>query len=231
MVTGGVRGLGLAVADAFSHDGDRVVVTYVHKPVDRHWSIRCDQRSGEDVDRTFTQVEREWGPVDVVVCNAGIVRDNLLIAMPEEDWTATLATNLVGSWRIARRALRAMGGGNRERARRIVFVSSVSAAMGRIGQGAYSASKAGLVGLAQALARDVAPAGITVNVVAPGAIATGLGSTLTQDQRDELRRIIPLGRRGTGEEVAAVIHFLASPAASYITGAVVTVDGGLSMGR
>ena len=229
IVTGGSRGIGLAVARAFAAQGDRVAVTYRSgEPPDGIVGVHCDVTDSASVDAAFEAVERELGPVEVLVANAGITRDSLLLRMTDEDIDAVLQTNLVGAIRVARRAARGM---LRMRRGRIVLVSSVVWALGSAGQVNYAASKAGLVGVARSLARELGSRGITVNVVAPGFVDTDMTAALGEDRRAEIVAAVPLGRYATVDEVAGVVRFLAGPEAGYVTGAVVPVDGGLGMGH
>ena len=229
LVTGGSRGIGLATARALADAGHRVAVTHRSSaPPDGLLGVRCDVTSADDVDAAFTAAEAEHGPVEVVVSNAGVTDDGLLLRMSEDSFTSVLDTNLTAAYRVAKRASRGM---LRARWGRLVFVSSVVGLSGAAGQANYAASKAGLVGLSRSLARELGSRGITSNVVAPGYVDTDMTAELTQARRAELLPQIPLGRTASPGEVAAVIAFLASDASSYVTGAVLPVDGGLGMGH
>jgi len=236
LVTGGSRGIGLACARTFSERGDRVVVTYANtlpefakiESNDTLITRRCDVTSNDDVEETYTFIEEHLGPVEVLVCSAGITEDGLLARMSDERWDRVIATDLTGCFRATRRAIGPM---MRARNGRIILISSVVAYMGNAGQTNYAAAKAGLVGFARSLAREVASRAITVNVVAPGLIKTDMLAALDDGQRSALTGRVPLGRLGTPEEIAAAIHFLASPEAAYITGTVLSIDGGLGMGN
>ncbi|MGN9812448.1 3-oxoacyl-ACP reductase FabG [Micromonospora sp. BQ11] len=229
LVTGGNRGIGLAIAQAFAKQGDRVAVT--HRSGDAPeglFGVRCDVTDQESVDAAFTAVEAELGPVEVLVANAGITDDTLLMRMSEEQFTRVLDTNLTGSFRCAKRAsarmLRAKWG-------RMVFISSVVGLYGGPGQVNYAASKAGLVGVARSITRELGSRNITANVVAPGFIDTDMTAALPEDRRAEYRKAIPAGRFATPDEVAGVVTWLAGDSAGYVSGAVIPVDGGLGMGH
>lgn len=229
LVTGGNRGIGLAVARAFVADGHRVAVTSRDGTApDGLFAVRCDVTDAAQVEPAFAAVEAAHGPVEVLVANAGITRDTLLLRMSDEDFTAVLDTNLTGAFRMARRATRGM---LRARWGRLVFVSSVVGLLGSAGQANYAASKAGLVGLARSLARELGSRSITANVVAPGFVDTDMTRALGEDRRAEIVAQVPLGRYAQADEVAAAVRFLASDEAGYITGAVLPVDGGLGMGH
>ena len=232
LVTGGNRGIGLATAKAFAEQGDSVAITYRNALPDdveaaRLFAVKCDVTDADQVDAAFAAVETELGPVEILVSNAGITKDTLVLRMSDDDFTSVLDANLSGGFRVAKRALKSM---MRARFGRVVFVSSIVGLGGQAGQANYAASKAGLVGLARSLAKEYATRGITVNVVAPGPIATDMLDALPEGQRDAMAQATPIGRLGSPVEVAAVICFLASDAASYVTGAVVPVDGGMAMG-
>jgi NAD(P)-dependent dehydrogenase (short-subunit alcohol dehydrogenase family) len=228
LVTGGSRGIGLATARTLAEAGHRVAVTYRGTAPEGLLGVRCDVTSAEDVDRAFAEVEEQQGPVEVVVSNAGITEDQLLLRMSEESFARVLDTNLTAAYRVAKRASRAM---LKARWGRLVFVSSVVGLSGAAGQANYAASKAGLVGFSRSLARELGSRGITSNVVAPGYVDTDMTAELGEGRREELLASIPLGRTAAAEEVAAVIAFLASDASSYVTGAVLPVDGGIGMGH
>lgn len=229
LVTGGNRGIGRAIATAFADAGDSVAVTYRSgQPPDEFFAVRCDITCADDVAAAFDQVEAAQGPVEVLVANAGITRDTLLLRMSEEDWSAVLETNLTGTFRVVKRATKGM---LRLKRGRIILMSSVVGMLGSAGQVNYAASKAGLVGMARSLARELGSRAITTNVVAPGLVETDMTAELPEATRADYLSSIPLGRFATTQEVAGVIRWLASDEASYVTGAVIPVDGGLGMGH
>jgi 3-oxoacyl-[acyl-carrier protein] reductase len=229
LVTGGNRGIGLSIAKAFSASGDKVAITFRSgEPPEGLFGVRCDVTDQAAVEAAFDSVESQQGPVEVLVANAGITRDTLLLRMAEDDFTAVLDTNLTGSYRVAKRATRSM---LRARRGRLIFISSVVGLLGSAGQANYAASKAGLVGLARSLARELGSRNITANVVAPGFVSTDMTDALPEERRTEILAQVPLGRYATADEVAAVVRFLAGEDAAYITGAVIPVDGGLGMGH
>ena len=237
LITGGSRGIGLGCARRFQALGDRVAVTYrTAAPDDVAGKdpdtpdllpVRCDVTVPEQVEEAYRAVEEAFGPVEVLVANAGITHDTLLLRMNEDIWDEVLDTNLSGVYRVVRRALGPMVRAHRGR---IVLVSSVVAFLGSPGQVNYGAAKAGLVGLARSLAREVGSRGITVNVVAPGVVETDMIAALPEQRVEQFRSMIALGRTATPDEVAGVVTFLASEDAGYVTGAVLPVDGGLAMG-
>ena len=229
LVTGGNRGIGLAIARRLAAAGDSVTVTSRSgAEVPGLTVAQCDVRDASAVDAAFTAAEAEHGPVEVVVANAGITRDQLLALMSEDDFGAVIDTNLTGAYRVAKRAVRPM---IRMRRGRIIFISSVVGLLGSGGQANYAASKAGLVGLARSLARELGTRNITVNVVAPGFVDTDMTAALADDKKAAILAGVPLRRYASADEVAAAVAFLASADAAYITGAVLPVDGGLGMGH
>jgi len=235
LVTGGSRGIGLACAEWFLANGDRVAVTSrtgsterdLGAGPERFLSLTCDVCVPEQVDAAFAAVEEVWGPVEVLVANAGVTRDTLALRMTEDAWSEVIDTNLTAVFRVTKRALTKM---LRLHRGRVILMSSVGAFIGSAGQANYAASKAGLVGMARSLAREVASRAITVNVVAPGLVDTNMLAGLDEAKRAEFAQQVPLGRVATPDEIAGVVGFLASDAAGYVTGAVLPVDGGLAMG-
>jgi NAD(P)-dependent dehydrogenase (short-subunit alcohol dehydrogenase family) len=229
LITGGSRGIGLACAQRFAALGDKVAVTYNSSPPPpEFFGVKCDVTSASDVDAAFKAVEEHFGPVEILVANAGITKDTLLLRMSEEDFASVVNANLTGAYRVTKRAAQAM---LRARKGRIILMSSVVGLLGSAGQANYAASKAGLVGFARSLARELGSRSITVNVVAPGPVATNMTAALGQDRLDQLTEAVPLGRMAEPEEIAGVVAFLAGDDAAYITGAVIPVDGGLGMGH
>jgi 3-oxoacyl-[acyl-carrier protein] reductase len=229
LVTGGNRGIGLAIAQAFAKQGDRVAVTHRGTGAPEGMlGVTCDITDPAAVDAAFATVEAELGPVEVLVANAGVTDDTLLLRMSEEQWGRVLETNLTGSWRCAKRAsgkmLRAKWG-------RMIFISSVVGQLGAAGQVNYAASKAGLIGMARSITRELGGRGITANVVAPGFIQTDMTAKLPEAVRDAYLKQIPAGRFADPEEVAGAVTWLASDSAGYVSGAVIPVDGGVGMGH
>jgi len=228
-VTGGNRGIGRAIAEAFLANGDQVAVTTRSGGApDGALDVRCDITDADAVEAAFKEIEEKQGPVEVLVANAGITADTLVLRMSEDDWSSVIDTNLTGSFRLAKRAAKGM---LRLRRGRIVFISSVVGLLGSAGQVNYAASKAGLVGMARSLARELGSRSITANVVAPGFIETDMTAVLTDDQKSAIKTQVPLGRYGAVDEVADTVLWLAGRGASYVTGAVIPVDGGLGMGH
>jgi 3-oxoacyl-[acyl-carrier protein] reductase len=230
LVTGGNRGIGLAIARSFAAAGHDVVITHRSgEPPEGLRGVRCEVTDSSSVDQAFAEAEEILGrPVEVLVANAGITKDTLLMRMSDEDFEAVVDTNLTGAFRCARRAVKGM---IRARAGRIILISSVVGLYGSPGQTNYAASKAGLVGLARSITRELGGRGITANVVAPGFIETEMTDQLSDDLRKTYLSGIPAGRFATAAEVAGVVRFLAGPDAAYISGAVIPVDGGLGMGH
>ncbi|PYC76221.1 beta-ketoacyl-ACP reductase [Micromonospora arborensis] len=229
LVTGGNRGIGLAIAQAFAKQGDRVAITHRSgEAPDGLFGVRADVTDAASIDAAFAAVEAELGPVEVLVANAGMTADTLLLRMAEEQFTNVVDTNLTGAFRVAKRAsgkmLRAKWG-------RMIFISSVVGLAGGAGQVNYAASKAGLVGVARSITRELGSRNITANVVAPGFIDTDMTAGLSDDRKAEILKSIPAGRMASPDEVAAVVTWLASDSAGYVSGAVIPVDGGLGMGH
>ena len=236
LVTGGTRGIGRACVEWFLGNGDQVATTYRSPSPpetsgdaddDHFMAVPCDVRKAEDVERAFAAIEERWGPVQVLVANAGITADSLLLRMSEQAFLDVIDANLSGAFRVAKRAVSKM---LRQHTGRIIFLSSVGAFVGLPGQANYAASKAGLVGMARAIAREVGSRQITVNVVAPGLIDTDMTAALGEERIALMTSQVPLGHTGSVADVAGAVGFLASDAAAYVTGAVLPVDGGLGMG-
>lgn len=230
LVTGGNRGIGLASAKLLADQGHRVAVTSRNSEAvgGGILSVACDQTDPAAIDTAFETIESEFGPIEVLIANAGITRDQLLLRMSDQDFSDVVDTNLTGSYRMARRAARNM---LRARWGRLIFVSSVVGLLGSAGQVNYAASKAGLVGMARSMARELGSRNITANVVSPGPVETEMFASLTEDQQAAIKEQVPLGRAAQPDEIAETIAFLASESASYITGAVIPIDGGLGMGH
>ncbi|WP_030276606.1 3-oxoacyl-[acyl-carrier-protein] reductase [Streptomyces sp. NRRL B-24484] len=234
LVTGGNRGIGLAIAKAFAEAGDKVAITSRSGEVPAELAahevlaVKCDITDAAQVDAAFAEIEEKHGAVEVLVANAGITKDTLLLRMSEDDFSSVVETNLTGTFRVVKRAATKM---LRARKGRVVLISSVVGLLGSPGQANYAASKAGLVGFARSLARELGSRNITINVVAPGFVDTDMTAVLSEDRRKEIVAGVPLGRYAAPAEVAAAVRFLSSDEAAYITGAVIPVDGGLGMGH
>jgi 3-oxoacyl-[acyl-carrier protein] reductase len=229
LVTGGNRGIGLAIARAFAENGDVVTITHRSgEPPIGMSGVRCDVTDQDSVDAAFDQVQERHGPVEVLVANAGVTRDTLLLRMSDDDFRTVVDTNLTGAFRVVRRAARGM---LRARKGRIVLIGSVVGLLGSPGQTNYAATKAGLIGMARSIARELGSRGITVNVVAPGFVESDMTAELSEERRAEILAGIPLARYASADEVARVVRWVASDEAAYITGAVIPVDGGLGMGH
>lgn len=229
LVTGGNRGIGLAIARAFAAQGDKVAVTHRGSGApEGMFGVRCDVTDAAQVDAAFSEVEKAHGPVEVLVSNAGVTDDTLLMRMGEEQFTRVVDANLTGAYRVARRATRGM---LRARWGRMIFISSVTGMMGSPGQVNYAASKAGLIGIARSITRELGSRNITANVVAPGFVSTDMSEAVSEERKGIILQSVPAGRYGEVDEVAAAVTFLASDAAGYISGAVLPVDGGLGMGH
>jgi 3-oxoacyl-[acyl-carrier protein] reductase len=229
LITGGSRGIGLACAQRFAQLGDKVAVTYNSSPPPpEFFGVKCDVTDTAQVDAAFKAVEEHFGPVEILVSNAGITKDTLLLRMSEADFSNVVDANLTAAFRVVKRATQGM---LKARKGRIILMSSVVGLLGSAGQANYAASKAGLVGFARSLARELGSRSITVNVVAPGPVATDMTAALGEDRLKELTSAVPLNRMATPEEIAGVVAFLAGVDGAYITGAVIPVDGGLGMGH
>jgi 3-oxoacyl-[acyl-carrier protein] reductase len=228
LVTGGNRGIGLAIARAFEANGDRVAITHRGSGAPQGlFGAECDVTSDEQVDAAFTAVEAELGPVQILVSNAGMTDDTLLLRMSSDSFARVVDANLAGAYRVAKRAAQGM---LRARSGRMIFISSVVAFVGAPGQANYAASKSGLLGLARSIARELGSRSITANVIAPGFIETDMTAAMTDARRSEVLASVPLKRYGSVDEIAGAALYLASDAAAYVTGAVLPVDGGIGMG-
>ena len=229
LVTGGNRGIGLAIAHSLKAHGHDVVVTYRSGQAPSGFkAVAMDVTSTESVDKAFEIIEEQWGIPEIIVANAGITKDTLVLRMSEAEFEEVINANLTGAFRTAKRATKGL---LKLKRGRLIFIGSVVASVGAAGQVNYSASKAGLVGMARSFARELGSRGITANVVAPGFVETDMTADLDDKRRREIAAAVPLGRFCTADEIAEVVTFIASPQASYITGAIIPVDGGLGMGH
>ena len=229
LVTGGNRGIGLAVAQSLSKAGHRVVITYRSGDAPSEFlAVKMDVTSSESVETAFAEIEEKWGTPEVIVANAGITKDGLVLRMSDEDFEDVVNANLTGAFRVARRATKGL---LKLKRGRLIFIGSVVGGVGAAGQVNYAASKSGLLGMARSFARELGSRGITANVVAPGFVETDMTATLDEKRRDEIAKSVPLGRFCSADEIAKVVTFVASADAGYITGALIPVDGGLGMGH
>ena len=229
LVTGGNRGIGLAIATALQASGMDVVVTFRSGIAPAGFkAVKMDVTSEASVDQAFTSIEEQWGIPEVIVANAGITKDTLVMRMSEEDFTSVIDANLTGAFRVAKRATKGL---LKLKRGRLIFIGSVVGGVGAAGQVNYSASKAGLVGMARSFSRELGSRSITANVIAPGFVETDMTADLDEKRRNDIAAQVPLGRFCSAEEIADVVAFIASPQASYITGAIIPVDGGLGMGH
>ena len=229
LVTGGNRGIGLAIAQSLQADGYHVVITYRSGSAPAGFSaVQMDVTSSESVDAGFAQIEAQWGQPEIIVANAGITKDGLVMRMSDEDFESVINANLTGAFRVARRATKGL---LKLKRGRLIFIGSVVGGVGAAGQVNYSASKSGLLGMARSFARELGSRGITANVIAPGFVETDMTATLDEKRRTEIAGSVPLGRFCSPDEIAKVVSFIASPASGYITGALIPVDGGLGMGH
>ncbi len=229
LVTGGNRGIGLAIAQSLQAEGHHVVVTYRSGSAPEGFSaVQMDVTSSESVDAAFAQIESQWGQPEIIVANAGITKDGLVMRMSDEDFESVINANLTGAFRVARRATKGL---LKLRRGRLIFIGSVVGGVGAAGQVNYSASKSGLLGMARSFARELGSRGITANVIAPGFVETDMTAALDEKRRSEIAASVPLGRFCSADEIAKVVSFIASPESAYITGALIPVDGGLGMGH
>ena len=229
LVTGGNRGIGLAIARALQSEGHRVVITYRSgTPPEGFDAVQMDVTDGQSVESAFAKIENEIGQPEIIVANAGITKDTLVMRMSDEDFESVIDANLTGAFRVAKRATKGL---LKLKRGRLIFVGSVVGSVGAAGQVNYSASKSGLVGMARSFARELGSRGITANVIAPGFVETDMTANLDEKRRGDIAAQVPLGRFCSAEEIAEVVSFIASSKASYITGAIIPVDGGLGMGH
>lgn len=229
LVTGGNRGIGLAIARSLSKAGHRVVITYRSGEAPSEFlAVKMDVTSSENVEAAFSEIEEKWGIPEVIVANAGVTKDGLVLRMSDSDFEDVINANLTGAFRVARRATKGL---LKLKRGRLIFIGSVVGGVGAAGQVNYAASKSGLLGMARSFARELGSRGITANVVAPGFVETDMTSTLDEKRREEIAKSVPLGRFCSADEIAKVVTFVASPDAGYITGALIPVDGGLGMGH
>ncbi|CAB4749787.1 unannotated protein [freshwater metagenome] len=229
LVTGGNRGIGLAIARSLQSEGHRVVITYRSgTPPEGFDAVQMDVTDGQSVESAFAKIESEIGQPEIIVANAGITKDTLVMRMTDEDFESVIDANLTGAFRVAKRATKGL---LKLKRGRLIFVGSVVGSVGAAGQVNYSASKSGLVGMARSFARELGSRGITANVIAPGFVETDMTSSLDENRRSDIAAQVPLGRFCSAEEIAEVVSFIASSKASYITGAIIPVDGGLGMGH
>jgi 3-oxoacyl-[acyl-carrier protein] reductase len=229
LVTGGNRGIGLAIAQSLAKAGHRVVVTYRAGDAPSEFlAVKMDVTSSESVEAAFAEIEEKWGTPEVIVANAGITKDGLVLRMSDTDFEDVINANLTGAFRVARRATKGL---LKLKRGRLIFIGSVVGGVGAAGQVNYAASKSGLLGMARSFARELGSRGITANVVAPGFVETDMTATLDEKRRDEIAKSVPLGRFCSADEIAKVVTFVASADAGYITGALIPVDGGLGMGH
>ena len=229
LVTGGNRGIGLAIARSLQSEGHRVVITYRSgTPPEGFDAVQMDVTDGQSVESAFAKIENEIGQPEIIVANAGITKDTLVMRMSDEDFESVIDANLTGASRVAKRATKGL---LKLKRGRLIFVGSVVGSVGAAGQVNYSASKSGLVGMARSFARELGSRGITANVIAPGFVETDMTANLDEKRRGDIAAQVPLGRFCSAEEIAEVVSFIASSKASYITGAIIPVDGGLGMGH
>ena len=229
LVAGGNRGIGLAIAEALAASGHQVVVTYRSGTAPQNFlAVKMDVTSSESVEAAFAEIEERWGTPEIIVANAGITKDGLVLRMSDADFEEVINANLTGAFRVARRATKGL---LKLKRGRLIFIGSVVGGVGAAGQVNYAASKSGLLGMARSFARELGSRGITANVIAPGFVETDMTSELDEKRREEIAKSVPLGRFCTADEIASVVNFVASKDAGYITGALIPVDGGLGMGH